>query len=559
MAFRKFLEAPTMTLPDFARAAMDRPLSPWATFTGAAADAALQSPGLGTAIRESYAPDLAKEPTAGGKGGVLWRYESEGEVASRGDKLYETPEDFKASPSYREEIPFEKGMTESRARALADMSDASKVRQFYSSKRPVVAFAGSLAGSALDPINYIPIVGEVAYAAAAARVGRIASRALLTGADAALNTALFSTITAGQRAKFGDDVSWSAIAMNSAYSAIAGTAIGGTFGALTKGPKIDAPRIDPPRVDVPRADAPVVDAPAMSMGDAGAGRMEPVRPVTVSDVVSRMETAENRIKAAEVLNDAIDGLVERGEVRLGERSQATVADIQRVAVQEAEITSIQNEAISTAALSDNAGNVDVSPIAARIVSEMPDRLREAIRIDAAQRINPQQPKDLFQIQSVVSETQANAPLLAEANAFVRERAKKYTQARAADLRANSLRSDFLKGPASPRLVTRDSFSVPPQPAMPEGIKTAEAKIDANPKLDADPEQAVIDRAIADAKEEGFDPETGEHDLELDVESLRNQEFLTDEEEQALAAADETFAAVEAWEKAMDVARTCVLK
>lgn len=71
--------------------------------------------------------------------------------------------------------------------------------------------------------------------------------------------------------------------------------------------------------------------------------------------------------------------------------------------------------------------------------------------------------------------------------------------------------------------------------------------------------AEMKRTISEANEEGFDPEANTNDLDLDIASLRNQDAITPDEELALAAADETHAAVNAWEEVMAVARTCVLK
>ncbi len=107
--------------------------------------------------------------------------------------------------------------------------------------------------------------------------------------------------------------------------------------------------------------------------------------------------------------------------------------------------------------------------------------------------------------------------------------------------------------------TEANFSVPapePQPAM---LRQSASKIEARSRPNTDPERAAIDRTIADAKEEGFDPETGTHDLEDDIKMLREQEALTPEEEAALSAADETYQAATAWEKVMNVAQSCVLK
>lgn len=573
MAMRLYPTGRVKTDGDVAFSAMERPLSPWATLGQSAADAAINTYGLGSMIREGSTPDVAKTPVAGGRGGVQWRFEDEAEVKARGDTLFSTQNDYKASPYYREEIPFERGMTESRAKALAEMQDTSRVRQFYGSKRPVTAFVGALAGSALDPINYIPIVGEAAYAAAAARVGRIASRSLLTGADAALNTAIFGVATADQRARLGDDVSWSAIGMNAAFAAMAGATLGGAFGAVTRGPNINIPRADVPRADVPAVAR--IDLPeTMRTEGVATGQLEPVRTVA-ADPVLRLETAENRIKSAEVLNDAIDGLVTRGEVALGERSRATIAEMRAAA--DLRINDLRNEILQGPETASDIVHVrvdgDYAHDAGTKDNGAPDYrwhpaqagAKPMLRSEAqklASAITRKNPGAKIEIERSSISPPPGRPVGSAADvlpADMRARFADGPRRPASDLSPDSLRSDALKGPEVERLVTRDSFYIPKPDLPPDGIAPAQAKIDANPNPDADPEQAAIDRAVADAKEEGFDPETGEHDLEPDIESLRNQEFLTAEEETALAAADETFAAVEAWEKTMNAIRTCALR
>lgn len=577
---RRFPTGPTMTPDVFMRQAMDRPLSPWATFAGAAAEGLLQSPGLGTAIREGYAPETAKTPEAGGRGGVKWKYDSAQEVEARGDKLFETEDAFKASPMYREEIPFEKGMTESRARALAEMHDASTVRNYYSSKRPVVAFAGTIAGAALDPINYIPIVGEAAMAAAVARTGRIAGRALMGGVDAAANTALFGVLSADTRARLGDDVSWQALASNAAFAAMAGVAIGGAIGGVSKfrgwdadmvKPKVEAPKVDLPNSVTAKPNS-VLDTFSSVSGDATA-RFTPDRAVTITDVVSRMETAGNRIKAADVLNDAVFGMVNDGEVKLGARSQATISDISDAYSER--VVQAQADQISADALDALSGLKPAADTAeaAQIIASMPDRFRAALAGKQAAQTNPV----AVQAERSIA-TQARNYIRAEARRIAapniqRMEASGTATARfspqrsaAGDTRAPTVEVGRTEGAitttgSQPFASGRQeiNYSTPAPDLPPANLKTAETKVDARKTLPADPEQAALDRAIADAKEEGFDPETGEHDLEPDVDSLRAQEALTADEEQALAAADETFQAVEAWQKVMAVAQSCVLK
>lgn len=313
MSLRDPLVGSVMTPEEYSTQAMDAPLSFGSTFGGAAAEGFLQSPFLGTLIREAQTPELANTVVAGGRGGVQWREDTPDEVTDRGDVLYQTEDDFKASPNYREEIPFEKGMTASRSKALADQLDVSQTRQFFAQKRPVAAFLGGVAGAALDPINYIPVVGEFAQAAAVARVGRIAGTILTGAADAGLNTAIAAVATAHERAKFGDDVSWSAIMTNAAYAAMAGAVIGGVRGTVSKFRGLDAGKLK----DKPSSQDNISPDSGLDAGH--------IRQAT------RLETAARRTKAAEVMNDALFGMVHDGEVKLGETSKAHIADMERAA------------------------------------------------------------------------------------------------------------------------------------------------------------------------------------------------------------------------------------
>lgn len=578
MGFRLAPTGPVMTANEFLSAAMDRPLSPWATFGGSVADAALQTPGFGTVVREGKLPSLAKtfdyenSGLSSGRGGAATKFKTAPEVQAEGDKLYENIDEYKASPSFRENIPFEKGMTESRAKALAEQNDISKVRQFYSSKRPATAFLGSVVGSAVDPINYIPILGEVAGAAAVARVGRVAGRALTGSADAALNSAIFQTALSGEKAQLGDDVSWAAIGMNAAFAALAGAAIGGAVGGFSKFRHWSVDRTAP-EIEVPK------------VGD---------------DVIARVETAANRVKSAEVMNDAIHGIVNDGEVRLGERSQSHVTEM----IAKVDDTANQNlqQWAQGSKILDEAGNprvvyhgsdqpierfkaggevlegsrnltagegiyftdnpklaaayagrrggegANISPVYLNIknplVVKSPTfwaKLRAKVKGDDA--VRDARYKSVYLSKAEVEQYKAQGY-----DGVVNEASSEIVV-----FSPDQIRSKFESGP---RAV---DYSPAKPDAVPDSLAPAAAKIEANVKVKSDPESAQIKRTIDDAKEEGFDPETNANDLELDMDSYREQGQVTAEDESAFAAADETFAAVKAWEDVMNVARTCAIR
>lgn len=208
-----------------------------------------------------------------------------------------TPDEYKASPYFRDQIPYDAGMTENRAAALASFFDQKAVRQHFSEKQPIAAFAGQFFGQAFDPINYVPIFGPVAHAAVVARAGSIAGRALLGASEAAINTAAFGTATANIRAKFGDDVSWQAIGLEIGMSALIGGVFGGGIGVFARG-----------------ADARAKAAEQKARFD--------------------LDTARNAQESLVTLNEAIDGLATRGEVEL---SPNGIAPVERIRMEAADI------------------------------------------------------------------------------------------------------------------------------------------------------------------------------------------------------------------------------
>lgn len=234
--------------------AMSQPLSLTSTLVDQGKGGALESFGLGTVLRENQLPMPAPSDEApygfdpsglDVPAGISPQDYLQGNwvtpdmIAKKRAEMGALSEDqYKASAFYRKDIPYDPGMTSARAEALASMNDAQKVREFYAQKRPFAAFLGSMAGQALDPINYVPVAGEAVKAAAIARAGNIAGHMMVGALDAAANTAIFGVGTAGARAQFGDDVSWQALVSQVATAGLIGSAFGGIAGAL--GRRVDA-------------------------------------------------------------------------------------------------------------------------------------------------------------------------------------------------------------------------------------------------------------------------------------------------------------------------------
>lgn len=286
-----------MTDSDFLTSSLDQPLSLGSTFWDNTKQGVNESFGLGTAIRNLSTPEAAP-PTDGGIGDVLGAVnraiapdsiirrvigtDYDGQAALSEDQ-------YKASPSFRESIPYSPGMTEDRASSLAQADDLKKVREFYAQKRPVTAFLGKLAGSAIDPINYIPIAGEAVAAANAARFGRVGGAALTSSLDAAANTAIFGIGTAPVRGQLGDDVGFQDTLTQVAMAALIGGAFGAVGGALGR----------------------------------GRGSSPELRAEAETKLATLQRVQESRV----ALNDAIDGMLNRSEVEISPASADFAAQV----------------------------------------------------------------------------------------------------------------------------------------------------------------------------------------------------------------------------------------
>lgn len=242
-AFEKGPSYTAMTAQDAWQSAFDQPYSLGNNLVQQAKGGVLESFGLGTAIRDTFIPKGNTESGIGrmaaaaapGVGPVYEGFRAlvQSQVNDNQPDLSE--DDYKKSAWYRPNIPFEPGMTQQRAEALATWDDARRVREHFGQKRPISSFIGNLGGQALDPINYVPVFGNLVKAAAVGNMGRIAGTALVAAGDAAANTALAAIPTMGARGQYGDDVSWQTTVSQIATAALIGGAFGGIGGALGKG------------------------------------------------------------------------------------------------------------------------------------------------------------------------------------------------------------------------------------------------------------------------------------------------------------------------------------
>lgn len=263
-----FRPGASVRTPDAQRsfaAALDLPLSVTSTWDVAAKNEFIRSYGAGTALRDFTVPEgRPPEPILPDEGGAAPETPSDdlfsmdtlksvveyvGKGSNPAVRAYDqarqiaqyfindpnsptlTVEEYKKSKYFRDGVD-PNNMTEDRAAALAMSFDAQKIREYYMEKRPIASFVGGFLGQAADPINYIPIAGPAVRAAAIAKLGKVGGTAAFSAVDAAANTALFGLATRGQRAKYGDDVSWQMMAMDVSMAALIGGAFGTIGGAL---------------------------------------------------------------------------------------------------------------------------------------------------------------------------------------------------------------------------------------------------------------------------------------------------------------------------------------
>lgn len=191
----------------------------WETLGQGTVAGVQESPGLGTVIRSFSLPITPSEAD---------------KVGVQAPKAL-TEDEYKSSPYFRTQIPWDESTTPERAAAKAAWFDTMQVRnQRLSDTGGVKGWGariiGNVAGTALDPVNYIPVLGPAARTAAVARFGVVGGRVAVSAADAAINTAIADAAAFNTRNSLGDDLSFGDVALDVATAAFIGSVFGGVGG-----------------------------------------------------------------------------------------------------------------------------------------------------------------------------------------------------------------------------------------------------------------------------------------------------------------------------------------
>lgn len=219
-----------LTANDMMSDALNQPMGFLDTLTDQFKGGVLNSPLAGTAIRETMLPDRIERPP-----GRHLPMEDKA-LRAKQEADYENrlfaKKDYENSPYFRKDVPWDNGMTEERAAALAAQYDVGKVREYFASKRPYTAFVGGLAGFAVDPLNYIPVAGPLVKGAAVLRLGRIGGAMAAASADAISNVALGQALSYQERRSMGDHITWQSTVSELAMAGLVGAAFGGLHGTV---------------------------------------------------------------------------------------------------------------------------------------------------------------------------------------------------------------------------------------------------------------------------------------------------------------------------------------
>ena len=601
MALFSFMDGPTVEAfspAEFLDNAFNQPFSASQTFGQSVVGGALSSFGLGTAIKagsidggRKFVPidDANREPPVD-LGAPQIRPETDAEVTARGDMVL-NQDQYKASPYYRPQIPWDDSMTVNRAKAISQYADAQSVRDEMAKRRPWTAAAGTFAGSALDPINYVPVLGEGATAAAVGRFGVIGGRALVSSTDAAANVGIAGLLTAPIRSQYGDDVSW-----QSTVSQIAmGAALGAGFGALGGVLKM-------------RSDA----------------RAEAIR----ADVEQRLSTIRAGQDSMASLHEAVAGLANDGEVRLGDDSldrldtlHASMAD----AVPEAEgrigtipetpatyanrvlaetmpedmrrlselDTAIANNIDELSALrtesmdNERFGSTRAAFIQAKELDAKYQRLSDATDKANSDKQRAQLQKQMADIQAKVQAIfdkldPATIDRLDELDRVVPLREKALADAKAArepvagkiEAARQDIQQRYLSEPlpadaqAAPRVGMSEPPALPaPKPAKaipasraPREIVSTQPKPEtpASEPIKAAKEVGKPETMKTVAEQHSVNPETGEFPEQFELDQLDKEGRMTEEDKAAMAVANDNYKAAKSWGEALKAAVACLI-
>ena len=584
MAEDFFLDGPSgrgMSPQSFVRSALEDPLGLGEQLSTSFIQGTIDSPALGTVVRELYAPDKVTPEYVWDRNAGRERFETEDEMAQRTgidrDEIFDE-EQYQASEFFREQVPWVRGMTRDRAKALAEMADAQDVRRFYSSKRPIAAFFGGLAGAATDPINYIPVIGPTARAATAARLGAIRGAALTSSGDAVINTAAALAATAPIRGQFGDDISIEAFAQDLAIAAIIGGAFGTITGAFGKRPdsRLIAKAQDElatmevtqkgvvmlnDAIDgIVRNDRVDMSTASMTFGDSVANlamRLDlEMRPGDVIDMNAKAADPQAFARLEDV-----DRLLAMNTAQRAQLDEA-ISQPQNMSVEESidrlDALTDQYEDLTAraAAEPDEATQQNLRNQADRVGQEIAD-LANATDENGAERLRRNQ-QDRDDIQSTIESLQQERTALEEKVETARKRAEnEYWKGREEDAADAEARADLYR--LFPDL--QDQIIERPQLTSPDEVSTAATKpadrrgMESNP----DPEAQPVDRpeTFRETEVQRNVTEDGSYVEEPEIEDLRQRGLLTEEDEASLTEADAEYNKTRSFAETMERMVACL--
>ena len=145
-----------------------------------------------------------------------------------------TKEEFDEKFGSVSNVTYEEGITERQAQILQQSIERDKFYARYmrnTSMLSVGGITGMIAGSVLDPINYIPFIG---WAGRISKVARIASKMPMLGmtANAMLGQTTFEVVKQTHLKSLGKDVNWAGAMIDVGMAGVLGMGLGG-LGSLS--------------------------------------------------------------------------------------------------------------------------------------------------------------------------------------------------------------------------------------------------------------------------------------------------------------------------------------
>lgn len=478
----------TSTPADDWRAAADMPVSPLRNFAWQTEEGFLSSYGAGTAVRDLLTPSGNTAPAPRMGIPIFDELMAAGHtIRSAADRLTGATEpsmtidQWKTSPHYRDAIPYDPGMTESRAAALAAAFDIKMARAYFAEKDPFNTFVAQFAGQMFDPINYLPVFGPGARAAAAARFG-IFGHIGINASEAAVNTAAFAMLSAPERAKFGDDVRWQAQINDIGMSALIGAVITPVLHGLGKGVEL----------------------------------AEPYRQQMVNRIKQGVETVQNVAASRAVLDDAVVSMAVDGEAKLSPASARVLTTMNaKASTQREAAVSLKRETAQIDATKP--GKVVITPSGSRVevrpeVVELADLLKAEGALQVRDRSRAASQAQIEDIAINLDparlmpsiEADRGAPIVGEDNivdsgngrvAGIRRAYEAYPEQAAAYRHAIEDQGFSTEGMSQPVLVSRRLTKLSPQA---RAQFNAEANMPATARMSPSELAAMDARAMTDA-------------------------------------------------------------